>query len=1625
MSFQATVGTWFAAHLVSYMPVGARFGVSAEAIPVNLQFETGADLDDIAVELSDGGLIGVQCKTHVALSETPHSPFACVIAQLVSFFIRQRSANANLIEEGRLAAVLAVARDAPASLDNLEQACRYFDHGAHWHEAQGQLNRSQQRALERFATHASAAWPRHASGQPSDQELATLARLFHIVRFDVDIGGADLREAARVVGQGLFGQQESGSGVLPTLLTVVRRLIQTGAPSDRDGMMLALRVRGIEDTRNARFDHDLTRLAEYSNAEIQRLARHTRLSEPDSIPIGRECMPALRDAVSDGSLLVTGEPGAGKTGVLMSLAEGEMAAGGPVVFLSVDRLAGVRIADDLRVELVLEHPLLDVLSAWPGNAPGMLIIDALDASRGGESERVFGNLIEDGLNRLGNRWSIVASIRTFDLRNGKKFRTTFKGTPPAAHFAEEDLNEVRHFCIPRLTEGEIQDVAGANAELGQLLDASPLSLRELLRNVFNLSLAAELLNQGASAEDIRSITTQSELIDRYEDERLSTAQLQNAVSDVVTAMVQRRRMIVRKVQVANDAIDDVLNTGLIVPVGDRVAFVHHVLFDHAAGRFYLEWDDPDHLLTQISQGSAFGLLLAPGLRFAMGKLWRNDDGARSKTWRLLAAIGARDDIDPVVATVAFRTAAESVAEAHDISGLCRLVGQSPVASGIHEVLPRLASFVSMSVTEADSISRPAAIAWVTVAATTVAARDLRSVDGARLLLWSLLEYADFTHEEFAAAFGEAARALLDFAWSIEAPVPVLASQAIRLVCGSFSTDPERSRTLLEQILEEPRFAAHAHEEAQWLAEGVPVIALDDPAFAARIYEVLFGRPAPQQGHIWMGGRPSRILPLSSTKEQDYEHARWRLKQAFPAFLNAAPDAATCAASSVAVGLDLERLRGELPEVHEIAIGARQLSVIQDYQSLQEWRDYLRGDAGEDILADLAQFLRRCPAESFRRVVMTAIANETATSVWARILGIGAERVEVAADLLWSVASQPEFCQLLGITRDAVIYLVAAYPSRSQEDRRGFETALLARHTSPDERESQQVWRVVTRFFSSILGETLVTSLARDLKSALEREGRLTGNAPPFSVEVSGGAVDDVAERILTAAGVDLTQGPDRELHAVAQSLADMVRAEPATVDAARVAELWTNVTQVVAQVDDFASADVHAENLHAAWGAVSNAVEIIAKTEHYDPRNQQHPSLTEIMQLLDRMASSPYPEASEEKSDPTLLAWGNWDVRVYVALSLMALVGRFETQDSSIIDRLQAFLCDPVATVRLQVAGSLNVLWHIACASMWQMAESVVRTETHPGVLARFVGGPLLRLCRPAPEHCEHLGALILDRLPNLSSDDDASDGDPLGQAFGHLAAQLWIGQGSPIAHAWILPWTNDLVRGRKYLWPLIATLRNALFQGYSHRTDEAVAIQQRAHGVLDTVIQAANQDLTEVAPRLAAQKGLELEQQKDLSLSRAAHSLLDHACNQLYFGSGAFRSKAKNESPGLCDCDDMQQFLREYTFTLDAIGQVASPRTLYNLIELYVFLVPAAPELVFDRVAAILVGPAFEAGYQFESLASDSLVRFVRGYLADHRSIFDDQQRRARLVDVLELFSTAGWPEALKLLYDLPDLLR
>lgn len=1611
MSFQTGVSAWFAAHLLSKAAIGTRFGHNRSAFAVRLQFETGRNLDDIEVQLSDGSQLSIQCKTEVTLSTGETSALASVIGQLVRLFRTISAAE-------QASAVLAVASSASGSLDDLNQVCRMFDAGATWAEVQGRANQDERTALDVFRNHALRSWGTPSNISITDEELAGLARSFRVARFDVEHGGADWREASKTLETGLYDDSIVSESAMVELQRIAQDLIRKGAPSDRAGWLRATRSAGLEDRRAPGFDADIIQLKKWTESELVRLRRHAHLA--NGVRIERKCLPALKDAVANGSLLVVGEPGAGKTGVLVHYARELFDAGTPLVFLSVDDLAATTDANALKRALGVENNLLDILDEWPGTQPGVLVIDALDASRGGASEAVFARTIEGVIANLGGRWSVVASIRTFDLRHGKRLRLLMQGNPPQTEYSEEGLESVRHFSIPRLIDSELEAIGQANGSLMRLLTAAPSAIRELLQNVFNLSLAAELVSKGLTPEAIQGVTSQSQLITRYENERLDNHRLRRVVTEVVTEMARQERLVVRQDQIQNDGLDDVIATGVLVQAPqDRVSFAHHVLFDHAVGRFYLSLDDASSLMRQVAGQPAIGLLLGPGLRFAIMDIWETGPSGRVSAWKLAADLASHVDMDPVLGSIALRTVIDNVRVPNDVRPFIELLNEQRRWPQTGHVLSRVSRFVRVNLPAQTEIRPSTLLAWAEVARAAATTGASEHADGARILLLTLMDKSDFEDKEFINTFGEAARSLLSIVWSNDS-LNIFSSSAIRFVCRAFESNPTASRGLLERVITDPHFSEHASEEAPWLAEGVRYMVASAPDFVEKIYATLFGRQSPQEGDSWLGG-PSRILPLRSNRKQDYEHARWHLEQVLPNFLTASPKHSTHAVSSCAIGLATEEEPDRTEGLTHVSIPGRvgTLSIVDDRFSLQEWRESEEHEETERrILRAFTTFLQSCPPGDFRQCTQAALTDLVASSVLARLFGIGADRRDVADDLLWPVATCMEVLNTWGLSRDAFTYIAAAMPYRSTEQRTAFEAMLVEKIRNPI-KEEREVWEYrLKRLLSLIEPGGLISADLVNYQTQFKEQGELIGNPPYLSIS-SGwvGQDENIVDLLLRNQGVDTLVGPDAMVMSPVRLLEKYLKETDKELDQSGIATLWSHIQLVVSAIDDPGSDLVKEETLHAAWGYVSNGSERIASSKIYTPGVGGHPNRDHLLELLDRLSRSPFPKASSNRSKT--MSWGNWDVRVYAALGYMSLAR--QDWDPSFEARLRRVLIDPTPTVRHQVSSALNTLWEVARPTMWELMEFVAEHETNSEVLAFFVVGPIGRLVGADADRCASMVSKILESTQREAIETENSRNE-LAEAIASIAAHLWLGKGNSTAKSWIDGWTANLTDSKHYVERLISELRGPLFLKWDEKVEAArgAAIQDRSRDLLSTIVNAELALVDEAKALLT--RG---EREAGETIYRRSGQQLQHAANQLYFGSGASAAGRGEASGNLRGREQKRAFLVEYGALLQKIGDTGISSIVYHLIELYEYLADASPEEVFDQIASLLLGPAAADGYQFESLAETALVRLVQTYLADYRSVFTDGLRRAQLVKVLELFSSAGAPEALRLLYELPDLLR
>jgi len=320
-------------------------------------------------------------------------------------------------------------------------------------------------------------------------------------------------------------------------------------------------------------------------------------------------------------------------------------------------------------------------------------------------------------------------------------------------------------------------------------------------------------------------------------------------------MVAQGRLTVRATDVAHDAVQDVMHAGVLVPAGRQIAFAHHVLFDHAAGRFYLAGNDTARLKRQLAGREGLGLMLGPALRFAMEEVWETDRPGRPTTWTFLSDLSSAATPEPVMLSIALRTAAENVAAAADVGGLTALIEGQNDFRVVAKLVGQLARFLGLAIMERGGLSSPAALAWSELAGVVArrSAADPYMADAGRFLLMTLSEHGDFTEPAFLSSFGTAARTLLATAWATDTPHDFVVTAGIRLVTKSFGSDPQASRTLLARILEPKNLAERAAKDVPWLAEGVAEIIPHDPSFVAQIYGTVFDYEVTDEDSTWVGG----------------------------------------------------------------------------------------------------------------------------------------------------------------------------------------------------------------------------------------------------------------------------------------------------------------------------------------------------------------------------------------------------------------------------------------------------------------------------------------------------------------------------------------------------------------------------------------------------------------------------------------------------------------------------------------------------------------------------------------------------------------------------------------------------
>ncbi|AXW32863.1 hypothetical protein CJO88_05655 [Ralstonia solanacearum] len=1489
------------------------------------------------------------------------------------------------------------------------------------------LNEDERDVAGVVETHIQRSWLAAYGSAPTAGAVGMLLRLIHLQFIDVEAGERDRLSAMDDLRSQILTNPDQADAAFSHLVAHCARLRSDQSGADASTLLSTLAQAGVSLQAAPDYRADIEALRAWTARRLAATARFTCLIEGNTASvIERAAWTSTVEAAQRGSVLLVGEPGAGKTGIAYRLAETEMAAGRDVIFIPVDMMTVDGLAA-LRAELGISHDFGEVLANWPGAQRGLLIVDALDAARKSETQTVLRVTIEDALRQAGGRWNVVASVRSYDLRQGTEWARLFRGRPPAPDHADPGLPNVRHILVARLTELELAQITVFSPPLKSLYDAASVPLRGLLRNIFNLRLLAELVEEGIVTSELAEITTQAELLDTYWNHRIrrvdgSHDRRELALRAVVDRMLATKSLKAVRVEVLAEAdpaaIVDLERLDILRAEDehghneDTLLFSHHILFDYAVARLvFRRGRDPANLVDRLVQEPALALMLRPSLSMAFTEVWSGNQSDRPRFWNLAFAVAQETRVSPVGQLIASTVIAEQAEALTDLQLLLNaLQPGAPLQGAAEQILRHLTGALLAAIKAGAPAIGPDAGPWMALAEALSQIGTDAAMNTVRILVQTGTEKpGDLTAEQLAQS-GVAARGLLDFAWGHAPRIEQFVIAGINGVANTMASDPEATIGLLRRALEPEHLRQFGYEELDWITRHVRTYAAHDLEFVVDLYASVFGYEEPL-GDTKTNISDSAILGLSSTRRQDYEMAWWLLGQAAPQLLDEHPVEGT---KAIARGLDgYIRRRETSPEnpnaLEEFDLGGRSARYVHDrsYGWNRPGAQHLR-DA-PILLNSFDEFLERLSAQDnaqamFARVV-EAVADEAGNAVlWASLLAAATKHPAVFGSAVLSLASSKPVLGSLETRYQIGCYLTALFSTLHAEQKASIERAILDL-SGPGSSRNQQI------LAGCLPAADCVTPEMQAFLAQVASNAEAPVNRPAVQVEVGSSLYD--TDAYLADIGVNVTD----EASAAIRELMRPVEALPNTWDtnlsldeACRRLDL---IDPLVDRLLALSQEQIDPKFYEYATGVAAEAAHRVAIAQ-YDVIEQ-----ADVRDRLKRIflfaKGSTYPSFSQEHEDGfhDHASWGGPSARNRSAAGLMALARPQNPLDPDVQAAIRELARDPVCDVRLQIVQNLYVLRDNDPEWMWAETAHVVEHEYTRQVVDSAIQS-LAQIAYLDVAHAIRIAKRVLDRYKG-------QQGPGIGQvcqsAASHImdihflfsdreANEFYAEQlADPSAHAeslqaWVFRYSDKLMIG------------DDTDSDQDHLRAKTIAFYRDTVDAVSDAVEKiyAEHDLAksrEWAPELVSQV-------------QALHGVLDDMALRIYFASGG----DSNADPAREDLVRRWRLYRELMPVLDRLAECCVVHTAYYLIQALENFIQADPAGVF-RLIVKSVTASSRFGYTFESMGADVIVRIVEKYLADYRDVFSDDTRLVELMACLNLFVSAGWPAAQSLTFRLAEIWR
>ncbi|MGW6890326.1 hypothetical protein [Streptomyces chartreusis] len=1118
--------------------------------------ETGEPVDDCRVRVADGTILTLQAKRYITLGTAADSEMAKTVDQFVRQHLWANHDTDRLVLVTSLDSPSTVTRHLAGALDLVREAPASSD-------PTSRFNAQQAYAYTKFVTHAKQAWKQHTTpaAEPTDAQLRAFLTHCWVWVLDVEEGRDGEREAVTVLRSAVVAHARQADSAWDALVRVCLQLCKKKIGIDLDGLQRKLAAAQIQLATILDFREDTSRLTGLTRQTLAQMdGELTAIPGPDGdVTVKRAVDELLSARAEQGSCMVTGEPGAGKSAALHHLASAWNTAGRPVLFMQVSSLAS-RSAGQLQGELHLEHPLLEVLGQWLPGEPGLLVLDALDAARAGSAEQLWRELVRQVHQQLPH-WRVVASVRSWDLEHSASLGALIPGE--ALEVGDWD-------------DAEFAQITIAVPALAALERSSGEQVKRLLRSPFNLRLAAQLLLEGVDPADLRAADSRLDLLGRYWKQRVSGTsdgpQRLAFLTEWCQAAVAARQLAVsaQPFLAGNTAAADVLiallsdrvlmpaaaseigeDSGLLGPV----QFAHHVLFDYALAIAYFNSGD-NRLAGRLSTDPDALLFAHPSVDMYLELAWR----ARPQTFWELALRLAQQPMPRMAAAAVAGVVVRCCRTAQSLTPLLdRLATSTPEAQRLAQAL---AVAVSLAV-KSGATSEQKSI-WCEFAERL--AQHPEAATGALLALVSDLAVEPLPGPALAQC-GSAARSLLSYLWTL--PLSLRTRLAITAVVHTAAGDGlQNTAVLLRRALQPEQMAERGHSDLFALTREVPRLLQCLPELVEDLYVAIMNYEETSTDPTQMGS--GAVLTLTSTRQQDYGSNRYQLIQHFPLVYRAN------ATQALDILTQLSRGKTGTITEHTGEVAGRAVTVIADGSRRWDSASYQRHGLPA-LLDSFEEAVVATEPARLEQLLDAVAATPQAAAVWRRLLKATAGNTALVRYVVSDAGALVRTCSLPDLLEPLRGLIAAVHPDLGSEEARQLESAVRALKGAGSAQDA--VWLAgaadpyQTLVDALSPGHLTETDLAAD-QSAWVADTGDSGLAPaappaptPSEADQQGVQLIEQVEQFVSthqtappAAAITAVEPVVRELFTAAESLSSSLP-ERAAIALAQAAELFTRPAQ--------------------------------------------------------------------------------------------------------------------------------------------------------------------------------------------------------------------------------------------------------------------------------------------------------------------------------------------------------------------------------------------------------------------------------------------------------------------------------